>query len=166
MGGNKNRKSSPSPKPNLASHQARCTVCAHPQREEIEEEYISWKSPARIATDFKLRDRSAVYRHARALDLGKQRDRNIRAALARMIEKADDVRVTAGAAVQAIALYARINARGELVERDDRVGIHDLFAKMSHDELEAYAKDGSLPSWFSQLKNTKDPQGSGGDENV
>lgn len=160
-----NTKAIPPRKPNLVSHEAHCSVCAHPKREEIEREYISWKSLSGIATEHKLH-RSAVYRHAFALDLASKRARNIRAALERIIERADEVVVTAGAVVQAVALYARINARGDLVEGHDQTSIHDLFAKMNPDELEEYAKHGTVPSWFPRLNGTNGPQGSGGDENA
>ena len=166
MAHSKNPKAVPSRKPSLVSHRAHCSVCSHPQCEEIEREYISWKSPAKIAGEFELRDRSAVYRHARALDLGPKRARNIRAALERMIEKADDVAMTASSAIQAIALYSKINARGEFLERDDQVGTHELFEEMDHDELAAYAKDGTLPSWVPPLKIGNGPQGTGGCEDA
>jgi hypothetical protein len=165
MSGSKNQKAIPSQKPNSKRHTSHCSICAHPDCEEIEREFISWKNAANIVTEYKLRDRSALYRHAHAVDLFSRRDRNVRAALGRIIEKVDDVRVTAGAVVQAIALHTRINARGELVERNEQVGINDLFEKMNHDEKESYAKDGTLPSWFPRLTGAKGPQGSGGDEN-
>lgn len=161
----KNRKAIPPQKPSLLSHRAHCSVCAHPEREEIEREYISWKSPADIVIEHRLRNRSAVYRHALALDLTSKRARNIRAALEHIIEKAYTVSVTAGAVVQAIALYGRINSRGELVERGEQASLHDLFADMNPDELEAYAREGTLPNWFTQITGTKVSQDSGGKEN-
>ena len=155
-----------SQKLNFNRHKSHCSICAHPQREEIEREFISWKSPKKIAIEYKLRDRTALYRHAHAVYLFSKRNRNLRAPLGRIIERADDAPVTAGAIIQAIALYARINARGELVAPDEQVGRQeDLFEKMNPDELEAYAKNGTLPSWFTQLTGAKGPQGSGGDEN-
>jgi hypothetical protein len=139
------------------SHKAHCTVCAHPQREAIEERFNLWESPAKIAAEYKLKDRSTVYRHAHAVGLFSKRDRNLRAVLGRLIERIDEVEPTAGAVVQAIGLYARINARGELVEHGDQEGLHNLFAKMSPGEYEAYAKDGTLPSWFHQAKGIEAP---------
>jgi hypothetical protein len=155
-----------SKKSNFNRHKSHCSICTHIQREEIEYEYISWKSLAEIATEYKLRDRSAVYRHALALGLDSKRDRNLRAALGRLIERVDEVEVTAGGVVQAIALYARINARGDLVVPDEQEIPDDQFAKMNPDEYEAYAKDGTLPSWWPRSKDTKGPQGSGGNENA
>lgn len=134
--------------PNRGRHEAGCKICVHPQRQEIERDFISWNSPAKIASEYKLRHRASIYRHAHALDLFPKRARNLRGALERIIEKASDVPVNASALVQAILAYAKINARGELVERQETVNINKLFDQMNPDELEAYAKSGQLPSWF------------------
>ena len=152
--------------PNLGRHESGCRICAHPQRQEIEREFISWKSPAKIAVEYKLRDRSSVYRHAHALGLFPKRARNLRAALERLIEQVDDVPVSAGAIVQAITTYARINAQGQLVEPSEQVCLNDLFDRMTPEELEAYAKAGTFPSWFTGVVGATGPQGPGGDENA
>ncbi|HET7442523.1 MAG TPA: hypothetical protein VFJ47_14565 [Terriglobales bacterium] len=94
-----------------ARHQAQCTVCAHPERAEIEQAFVNWVSPVRIATQFMVSS-DAVYRHGQAMQLMDERRRNIRAALERIIEKAGEVEVNAAAVVSAISTYARINARG------------------------------------------------------
>jgi len=43
-----------------------------------------------------------------------------------------------------------INTRGEWVERTETLNLNALFDRMSQAELEAYAKDGTLPSWFTE----------------
>jgi hypothetical protein len=133
---------------NLGRHQRNCSVCNHEQREEIESAFIGWRSPAAIAEEFALADRSSVYRHANALGLFPKRQRNIRAALERIIEKAGEVDVTASAVVAAIQAYAKINAAGEWIDRTETVSLNDLFDRMSTQELEAYAQTGALPGWF------------------
>jgi hypothetical protein len=160
-----NRKAIASQKSNSRRHESHCNICAHPQCEEIEREFISWKSPVKIAAEFKLGDRSSVYRHAHALGLFAERGGNLRLALGRLIERVDEVPVTAGAVVQAIALYARINGRGELIDPGGQERLDDLYAKMNSTEKEAFAKDGTFPSWFPRLAGAKGSQGSGGNEN-
>ncbi len=96
----------------LGRHRRSCTVCAHQQREEIEGAFIGWRSPAAIAEEFGLADRASVYRHAHALWLFPKRQRNIRAVLERILEKAGEVDVTASAVVSAVQAYAKINAAG------------------------------------------------------
>jgi hypothetical protein len=132
----------------LGRHQRNCSVCAHPQREEIEAAFIGWRSPAAIAEEYGLADRASVYRHAHALGLFPKRQRNIRAALERIIEKAGEVDVTASAVVSAIQAYSKINAAGEWIDRTETVSLNDLFDRMSTQELEAYAQTGALPDWF------------------
>jgi hypothetical protein len=123
-------------------------VCAHQQREEIEEAFIGWRSPAAIAEEYGLADRASVYRHAHALVLFPKRQKNIRAALERIIEKAGEVDVTASAVVAAVQAYAKINAAGEWIDRTETVSLNQLFDRMSTQELEAYAQTGALPEWF------------------
>jgi len=131
-------------------HEHGCKICAHRDREEIEHDFISWKSPALIAKEHGLRDRASVYRHAHALGLFPKRQRNVRAALERIIESAGEVEVNAAAVVSAVRAYASINAVGQWVERSEQVSLNELFERMSREELEAYASDGTLPDWFSR----------------
>jgi hypothetical protein len=154
------KKKKHSPKvPNLGRHESGCRVCAHPQRQEIENDFISWKSPTKIAKEYKLRDRSTVYRHAHALKLFSKRSYNVRGALERIIERTDDVAVTAAAVVAAITTYAKINAQGRLIERNEMVSVNDLFDRMNSDELEAYARDGELPDWFQVATGRQGSEG-------
>ena len=132
----------------LGRHKRTCSVCAHKQREEVENAFISWRSPAAIAEEFGLSDRASVYRHAHALGLFQKRERNLRAALGRIIEKADEVDVTASAVVAAIQAHAKINSAGEWIDRTETVSMNDLFERMSTEELESYAQSGVLPDWF------------------
>lgn len=132
----------------LGRHKRNCSVCGHQQREEIEIAFIGWRSPAAIAEEYGLADRACVYRHAHALGLFIKRQRNVRAALERIIEKAGEVDVTASAAVAAVQAYAKINAAGEWIDRTEAVSLNDLFERMSNEEMEAYAQTGVLPEWF------------------
>jgi hypothetical protein len=138
----------------LGRHQRNCSVCGHVQREEIEAAFIGWRSPAAIADEYGLADRSSVYRHANALGLFPKRQRNIRAALERIIERADSVDVTASAVVAAIGAYAKINSAGEWIDRTETVSLNDLFERMSSQELETYAQTGALPEWFKATVGT------------
>ena len=108
---------------------------------------MNWGKPSRLATKYSV-SRDSIYRHAHALGLIDKRRRNVRAALERIIEKAEDVAVNAAAVVSAISALARINAKGEWVERTETVSVNGLFERMTADELDTYARDGKLPDWF------------------
>lgn len=124
-------------------------MCRHPEREEIEQDFISWVSPVELAAQHKIPSR-ALYRHARATGLFSRRNRNIRAALGTIIEKVGRVHGNAQAVVSAIAVLSKINARGQWVDRSEMVTLNSLFERMSQAELETYARDGTLPSWFER----------------
>src|SRR6266478_10108481 len=76
---------------NLARHKAQCTICAHEKSAELEAGFVNWESPANLAEEYGLADRTTVYRHAHALGLFETRKRNVRAALERIIEKSGEV---------------------------------------------------------------------------
>jgi hypothetical protein len=135
---------------NLSRHKAQCTICGHPKCAEIETAFVDWESPATLAKEYDLADRASIYRHAHALNLFDKRKRNVRSALERIIERSGEVEVTASAVVAAIQAYAKINAQGQWVERNEYVNLNELFERMSREELEAYARDGNLPDWFTQ----------------
>jgi hypothetical protein len=134
----------------LGRHSTNCRICGHGKRAEIEADFVRWKSPARIATEYRLGNRASVYRHAHALGLFEKRGRNLRAALESIIEQVGEVDVTAPAVVAAVQAYAKINAAGQWVDRSEHVNLNELFDRMTVEELETYARQGVLPEWFSQ----------------
>lgn len=151
---------------NIGRHAAECKICAHAQREEIERDFINWRSPASIAKHYKLTNRASVYRHAHALGLFPKRQRNVRAALEKIIERAGEVEVNATAVVSAVGAYARINAAGQWVDRSERVDLNQLFDRMTALELEEYAREGKLPDWFTTIaEGATSSNGQGGPEN-
>jgi hypothetical protein len=143
----------------LSRHSTNCRICGHGKRAEIESDFVRWKSPARIATEYRLGNRASVYRHAHALGLFEKRGRNLRAALERIIEQVGEVDVTAPAVVAAVQAYAKINAAGQWVDRTEHVNLNELFERMTGEELETYARDGVLPTWFSQTVGATPKQG-------
>lgn len=134
---------------NLGRHKRNCSICAHEKVDEIEAAFVSWKSPAAIAEEFGLADRTTVYRHAHALGLFPKRQRNLRGALEKIIERVDSVELSGAAVVAAIQAYAKINTQGEWVERVQTTNLNQLFDRMSAPELESYAAKGELPGWFT-----------------
>jgi hypothetical protein len=144
----------------LGRHRRLCSVCQHAQREDIEAAFIAWRSPVSIAEEYGLADRSSVYRHAQAFGLSDKRKRNVRAALERIIEKAGEVEVTAAAVVSAVQAYSKINAAGQWIDRSEQVSLNDLFDRMSAEELERYAQQGTLPRWFEAASLSATPEDS------
>jgi len=133
---------------NSARHESQCRICLHPQRTEIDQEFLNWTSPTQIAAMYRL-SRDSVYRHARATGLFPKRQRNVRAALEKIIERAGEVNVNASAVVSAVSVYARINAAGQWVAHGENIDLNQVFERMTQQELDAYARDGTMPAWFS-----------------
>jgi hypothetical protein len=133
---------------NIVWHKRHCSVCNHPRCEAIEAAFVAWESPAAIAAEFGLADRSSVYGHVGAFGLLEKRKKNVRVALEKIIERAGEVEVTASAVVAAVQAFAKINTAGEWVDRTDSVNLNQLFERMSAEELDMYAREGRLPAWF------------------
>ncbi len=72
-------------------HRRLCTICHHPEREAIEEAFLQWRNVRLIAGEFHASGGpTAIYRHARALNLFKKRNLNLRSALELMIEQSEE----------------------------------------------------------------------------
>jgi hypothetical protein len=97
-------------------HSRLCQICNHPQRHEIDEDFVYWGHPATIVKKFGLRHRATLYRHARAMQLYLARSWNIRSALEHIIERASITKVTADSIVRAVQTYAHINSQGQWEE--------------------------------------------------
>ncbi len=98
----------------VTHHERLCLVCRNPLREAIEEEFIHWHSVRDIAETYQIPPHT-LYRHARAVNLYDKRDRNLRFALGHIIQRAQDVRITADSVIRAVHHFARINRDGQWV---------------------------------------------------
>jgi len=134
---------------NLGRHQAQCTICLSSCRQEIDELFIDWVSPQVIASKYSNLSRDSVYRHAHACDLFSKRERNIRRALERFIERVDTTMLNGSSIISAIKAYVRLNSAGQGAEQAQGTNPKKLFERMSKEEREGFAGDGTVPNWFS-----------------
>jgi predicted amidophosphoribosyltransferase len=95
---------------NLRRHARKCSVCRHPNRKEIEQDFLCWQSPDVIAKARGIADHSSVYRHAHAVGLFERRSQTLRLALGPIIERAMTVRVTADAVIRAAIVCINLNS--------------------------------------------------------
>lgn len=102
-------------KPDPSRHARACKICKHPDRPEIEADFLRWRSPDDIGSEFHLTPRS-LYRHAHATGLFRHRKRKLCRTLETFLERAAHVRVTAGDIIRAAKAYAHIDGDGEWVE--------------------------------------------------
>ncbi|HXU21730.1 MAG TPA: hypothetical protein VN788_14190 [Verrucomicrobiae bacterium] len=99
----------------VGHHERLCQVCRNDFRENIEEEFTHWHNVHDIAAHYGIEPRT-IYRHAKALNLYDERDRNLRFALGHIIHRAQSVRITADALVRAVHHFARISRDGRWVD--------------------------------------------------
>jgi hypothetical protein len=98
-------------------HRRVCTICHHPEREAIEEAFLQWRNVRLIAGEFHVSGGpTAIYRHARALNLFKRRNLNLRSALELMIEHSERSSPSAEAIIKAIRAHTRMNDLGEWID--------------------------------------------------
>lgn len=101
---------------NMNKHESHCSVCQHPQREVIEEEFIHWFSPRATARDHGI-DVRAIYRHAHAFNLFAVRNRKIRFVLSHALERAEHAETpTADALNRMVRTFTRVNDDGQWFE--------------------------------------------------
>src|ERR1700758_1385391 len=100
----------------LERHSRRCIICHHPEREAIEEEFVHWRAPWKLAHDYKLADYRTVYRHARAAGLLLQRRERLHSALDAFVESVDDVTFTGDTILRAMRAYSCIDSHGRWTE--------------------------------------------------
>jgi hypothetical protein len=138
----------------MARHSRDCRICHHPAREAIEHAFVSWESPSAIAKSYRL-NRSTLYLHARALGLLDARDKNVRAALSKFIERCHRVRPTASAFVSAVVALSKFDKEGHTVDRI-AVSKPTEFVGWTSGELESFAAQGIVPDRFrAQMAETK-----------
>ena len=100
----------------LPRHAAKCRICNHPDRHAIEFDFLNWRNPADLARSYNLRDITTIYRHAHATGLFSKRRLNLRFALERIVERVNEVPVTATAVIRAARALTRINDAGEWID--------------------------------------------------
>lgn len=130
-------------------HSRRCTVCASPNRQSIEEAYLRWESPSKICKQFQIRCQSALFLHVGALHLAEERDKHIKRCLAGLIEKNLNRRLSGSALIAAIVAFSRIDAEGRDAERLEYSQGKNSFVGWTRAELELFVTQGTWPPRFA-----------------
>ncbi len=105
----------------LERHERKCGICQHPLRDAIDDYFMQWYPPRRIAAEFRIPEVRYIYRHAHATGLMQRRRLAVRDSLEYIVERAYDVVPSAEAVIQAVQACSRINAQGEWVDPPRRV---------------------------------------------
>ncbi len=111
----------PSKLPTPERHSRKCAICHHPNRADIEEDFLCWRDADLIQKEYELPNYHTIYRHAHTHGLYERRRGNLRFAAELLIEHADQAQPDANVILRAIRACACINDRGEWVEPARRV---------------------------------------------
>jgi hypothetical protein len=124
-------------------HSRHCTICNHPERAAIEEEFVHWHDPSEIGLDYEV-GRRAVYRHAHAAGLFARRERNMRFALGHMVQRAMNITPTSDSILRAIRAYSRLNRRGQWTEPPAHVVVSSGSAAPARQQCGGFAAQRAL----------------------
>jgi hypothetical protein len=132
-------------------HARRCSICASPYREEIEDAYVRWETATKICREFKIPSRNTLRLHVQAFNLEEKRDKNIKRCLSTIVEKNMHRKFSGPAVISALALLSKIDGEGRSVERYERTfaGVAQ-FDGWSIGELQHYIATGQKPARFSE----------------
>ena len=102
-------------------HTTKCRICKNPRRASIEQDFVSWRNPQEIVSEYGLPSFSMVYRHAQAMGLLARRNENVRIALGDGGEKGEGASVTGDAAFRAAGGYGCVSRDGKWTELPESV---------------------------------------------
>ena len=112
-GGTRHRRKYPRP----AYHRIKCKVCSHPDRAAIDEAFLRWQSPEKLARQYGIADHSSIYRHVHATGLYARRRRSLASSLEFILQQAVRVVPTALGIVRAVELYSQLDDHGEHIQQ-------------------------------------------------
>ena len=124
----------------MGRHRRKCAVCHHPNCEEIEQEFLRWRSPSEIAREYGLADHRPIYRHMHATGIYARRQDRLRVALDPLIEKVMDVKVTARAILRAIATSNNLKDARKWIGRPGVRNVRGV-NRFAHAEINAAIAD-------------------------
>jgi len=99
--------------PNFQRHSSKCQICHHKKIDAIEEAFVNHASARRIVEAFNLGGRDVLYRHARVTGLNELRRQNVRAAVERLLEEVDYVKVTGSMIISAVRALSCVDRGGK-----------------------------------------------------
>ena len=108
----------------LERHTRKCSICSHPHRDAIEEEFLHWHRVIWIAQEYEIPDHRSIHRHARATGLLQARRENLHSALDNIVEQSDGIRATPDAILRAMRAYSCIDAHGRWTDLHKQVTLN------------------------------------------
>jgi hypothetical protein len=108
----------------LERHTRKCSICSHPHRDAIEEEFLHWHRVIWIAQEYQIPDHRSIHRHARATGLLQARRENLHSALDNIMEQSDGIRASVDGVLRAMRAYTCIDAHGRWTDPHKQVTLN------------------------------------------
>jgi hypothetical protein len=101
--------------PAAERHRRKCQICNHPDREAIEEEYLDWFAPWRIAKAYDIPVRP-LYRHFRAMGLPCRRRENLQGVVDHILQWASEAECTGDTVLRAVRVATCLTPDNKWIE--------------------------------------------------
>jgi hypothetical protein len=148
---------------NLGRHRSQCSVCKHPQCQQIEDDWLDWTSPHKIAQDYGV-SRDSIYRHCRALRLYSKRRRNLMPAYERIIELGGIVDYTGSNILSALKELAKLVSAEKVVDAAQSADEKPAFQQTTSKESDNGALPGSIAALLDKMPGLEPGQGQNGEK--
>ena len=102
-------------------HQSQCSVCSHPQSQELEEAWLDWGSTTLLAEKYGL-SRDCIYRHAHRLGLYRERQNRIKRLYEKVLERLDTVKFSVSDLAKVLKEYTALCEREEAKQETESAG--------------------------------------------
>ena len=145
---------------NLGRHQAQCGICRGDHRQEIEERWLRWSHTGTLAKDYGI-SRDCVYRHMHALDLFRERQKNLKGFLEQIMERVDQTPINGSGLLAAFRLYLNLTSMEKEKEPKQSANPQELHSRISPQE-----RDGSIPDGLSAPTDATQGEGQAGGREV
>jgi len=122
-------------------HQSQCSVCSHPQRQEIEDAWLNWANTTELADKYRL-SRDALYRHMHALGCYSERQSRRKRLYENILERAQMTSFRGSDLVRILKEYALLCEREE-ANQAARVPGQEVLDSVPGQECEVPAGEGS-----------------------
>jgi hypothetical protein len=97
-------------------HTSKCRICKNPRRALIERDFLVWRNPHEMVSEYGLVSFSVIYRHAQALGLTALRNENARVVLEGASDKGEFASATGGAVTRGVRGYRSFYYNGRWTE--------------------------------------------------
>ncbi|MGH9572703.1 MAG: hypothetical protein ACRD40_04135 [Candidatus Acidiferrales bacterium] len=110
--------------PSIERHSRKCQICRHPDRDEMEKEYVEWAKPWAISRHYDVPER-AIRRHFEAVGLISRRRANLVGALENIVERGPEAPITGSMVIRAVKAICCINGDNKWTEPAKKI-IHTV----------------------------------------